>query len=114
MSSKYEEHEMGAETAFNEYNPLRLVLIWTYSRATTKCVSAAVLLPSEVAAGDYSIRVRERRRELKVHVIWPLLLCNVEMLYRKWLQLEDNRFENYHRKLFGFENALKGHREKKS
>lgn len=105
---------MGAETAYNKYSPLHLVLIWTYPTTTKKCVSAAVLLPSEVATGDYSIRVHERRRELEVHVKWPLLLYNVEMLYRKWLQLEENRFESYHRKLLGFKNALKVYREKRA
>lgn len=87
---------MGAETAYNMYNPLHVVSIWTEPSITTKCVLVVLLLPSGVGAGDYSTRVREGERELEVHVKWTLPFCNIEMLCCKWQRSEEDRLESYH------------------
>lgn len=44
----------------------------------------------------------------------PLKLCNLEMIHRKYLRYEKDRNESYHQKLLGFENYLKGYREKRA
>lgn len=68
---------MGAETAYNTYNLLRVVSIWTEPGIMTKFFLVVLLLPSGVGAGDYSTGVREGEHELEVLVKWTLPFCNI-------------------------------------
>lgn len=48
----------------------------------------AVVLPSGVGAGHFSVRVVESGRELELTVAWPTSLMGLKVLRRKWLQSE--------------------------
>lgn len=68
------------------FAPFHLVSFWTEPNTTTKCISASMLLPTDVESSDLSPRVRDGGRELKLSVSWPEEFSNVETFQRKWLQ----------------------------
>lgn len=88
---------------------------WVEPNTTTKRLTVAVLLPSGVGPGQFSIRVAEDGGALEFTMIWPDPFINMSILHRKWLQSQsDDRIEGYHPKLIGFEHHLKSFRSRSS
>lgn len=74
----------------------------------TKMVSVAIVLPPDVGAVEFSLRVMEGARELQLTIQWPTALINLQMLHKKWIEsLGPNRMEEYYPTILGFEGLLK-------
>lgn len=90
------------------FHPLHLISTWTEPDSTNQCVTVAVVLPSGVGSGGFSVRVLENGRELELVVRMPKQLQDMKLLHRKWLRsTRYDRMEPYHPKIVGFQNALK-------
>lgn len=107
------EGEIGTESSCPQvFQPLHLTSCWMEPGSTTKCLTVAIMLPSGVGAGQFSLRVLEGGRQLEIIVNWPAPLVDLSMMHRKWLTAAGpEKIESYHPKLTGFENALKAYRE---
>jgi len=98
-----------------QLRPLYLLSRWVEPGTTTKMVSVAIVLPSGVGAGDFSVRVVDSGQFLELTVQWPAALVDIEVMHRKWLRMIGNGgFQKYHPKYLGFEAALKKLRERNS
>lgn len=99
----------------SSFCPIHMISNWVEPNTTRKCVSVAILLPSGVGPGNFSVRVIEGGRELEVCIRWPEAFSDLEVLHKKWIRSqESDHIEVYHPKLIGFENCLKQLREKSS
>lgn len=58
------------------------------------------------------LHVSPRGRELELTFKWPNPLKNVEQLHLQWICDAETKMEMYHPKFLGFENFLKGLRER--
>lgn len=103
-----------ADSMIGNFAHLHLGSIFIEPRSTTKGFSVAILLPSGVGPGGYSTRVREGGRELELTVRCPRPISSVHRLHRVWLRADSDAMESYLPKMMGFENFLKGLREKKA
>lgn len=79
----------------------------------TRRKTIAILLPSGVGAGDFTVRVVEGGNQLELTVFCPPALIDLRVMHRKWL-LPGSRagFQVYHPKFIGFETALKNLRSR--
>lgn len=90
------------------FQPLHALSEWTEPGTTTKCVTVAVVLPSGIEPGKFSVRVMEGGTELHVTVVWPNPLADVHTMHRKWLHSDGpDKLEVYHPRFVGFDNFLK-------
>lgn len=86
---------------------------------TTKCNTLAIVLPSGVGISEFSLRVVEVWRQLDLTVTWPIPLCDIAIMYQKWLTVEgapkmeqyQPKMGQYQPKYIVFENSLKAYRE---
>ena len=93
----------------NSFKPLYLISEWNEPRTTNRRISVAILLPSGISCGDFSISVHEGGHALNLRVCWPTALFDMGTLHKKWLLKRKNniRIEAYHPKIAGFESSLK-------
>ena len=75
----------------------------------TKRMSMAIVLPSGIDTGHFSIRVIEDGLHVELTVQWPDVLLDMQLLHRKWLQSKNriDAIEPYHPKIVGFGSFLK-------
>lgn len=71
--------------------------------------SVSIILPSGVSSGSFSVSVVDDGDILDLSVDWPKSLSNATVMHRKCIgkPILQGGFEAYHRKVIGFENALK-------
>lgn len=106
-------HGMHNSTPPAVFNPLHLKPVWVEPGTTTNMVSFAILLPSGIGPGDFSLRVLQGGRELQLEVKWPHPLIDLPLLHKKWIMSsKEDRMETYHPKFLGFEASLKQFRER--
>lgn len=87
--------------------PLYLTSVWAKPGATARRASLAVLLPSGVGAGDFTVRVVDDGEFAEFTALWPAALMTLEVLHKKWLGKRGGEgFEEHHTKRVGLENAL--------
>lgn len=98
------------------FKPWYLMSTWTEPGTTTKRITVAIVLPSGVGKGDFSVRATEDGKWVELTVVWPNPLIDLDTLHRKWLWQSSGlsqavrageRFERYHSKCVGFEASLK-------
>lgn len=95
------------------FEPLHLLSEWVEPGTTTRRLTVAILLPSGVYPGHFSVRVADGGCILNVTVTWPSPLVDLTHLHRKWLQSKGpERMEMYHPKMIGFEKFLKSCRSR--
>lgn len=70
-------------------------------------ISAAIVLPSGIDSGGFSLRIGDSDESIEPNVLWPCALVDMEVLHRKWLKSEANYFQTYHPRIAAFGNALK-------
>ncbi len=63
------------------FKKLYLLSSWKEPVKWTKKVSAAILLPSSVGPGDFSIRVGDGNEVLELTVTWPAPLVDLRLLH---------------------------------
>ena len=81
----------------------------------TRRITAAVVLPSGVESGDFSICVAPGGMSLEITVEWPEPLVDLTIMHRKWLSGgSTGDFQVFHPKYTGFEHALKNVRDRSS
>lgn len=95
----------------NTFHPLHLLSVWQEPGTTAKRLAVAILLPSGVGAGDFTVRVIEDGDVLEISVDWPKPLVEISFMHKKWLLMDDSRFTDFHPKYLGFEVSLRGLRE---
>lgn len=83
---------------------LHLISIWKEASTLRSCLTVAIVLPSGVSNGTWSVRVAEEGLSLIVKVAWPVPLTNVRVLHKKWLS--SNQMAPCHPCITGFEEAL--------
>lgn len=92
--------------------PLNIHSVWNEPGTTTRMITVAIILPSGIGPGDFSLRVVEGGRELELTVQWPNPLTDLDTMHKKWLLSNGlDHMERYHPKYLGFEAALKHFRE---
>ena len=113
-----EKHVVGSEFVYDacSFSPLHLISEWTEAGTMTRRITVAMLLPSGVEQGMFSVSVVDGGRFVEMVVQWPNALVRMDVLHRKWLstRLIGHRLEMYHPKIVGFERALKGFRRQAS
>ena len=90
---------------------------WAEPETATKRLTVAILLPSGVETGCFSVRVADDGEYLELRVAWPKPLADVRALHRKWLPKEGEeasviKNSNLELKFLGFEKSLKRLRER--
>lgn len=82
----------------------------------TRRLSLAILLPSGIRTGNFSVAFSKCGRTLDLGVCWPNAFLNMETLHKKWLLATNDheKLEAYHPKILGFEAALKIKRKQAS
>ena len=88
------------------FRPLYLLSEWSEPGTTTKRITVAIVLPSGIETGNFSIRIVEDGKCLLLVVQWPDPLMDLRMMHKKWLS-QTNGFQMYHPKVSGFETGLK-------
>lgn len=95
--------------------PLYLLSQWVEPGTMTKRLSVAIVLPSDIGQGHFSVRVVDGGEYLELTVIWPTSLIDISVMHRKWLAPgASGGFAVYHPKFLGFEVAPKELRERSS
>ena len=105
----------GEEVVFGPqaFNPLYLQSVWKERKSATKRLTLAILLPSEIISGEFSLRVADGGEYLELTIEWPKPLVDPDTMHRKWLCSDgDDRMRDHHPKLNGFEEALKSLRSR--
>lgn len=111
------EDGVGTELVLGErsFRPLYLISEWNEPATMTRRISVAILLPSGVGSGDFTLRVVDGGEFLELTVCWPPTLIDLEIMHKKWLRPDaPGGFQTYHPKLIGFESALKAMRSHSS
>ena len=88
------------------FRPLYLLSEWSGPETTTKIITVAIVLPTGIETGNFSIRIVEDGKCLLLVVQWPDPLIDLRMMHKKWLS-HTNGSEMYHPKVTGFEAGLK-------
>ena len=89
------------------FKQLYLLSVWTEPGTMTNRISAAIVISSGIESGGFSLRVGDSGESIERNVLWPRTLVDMEVLHRKWLKSEAQKFKTYHPNMVGFENALK-------
>ncbi len=107
----------GAELTLGEkfFKPLYLLSIWKEPGTMTKRVTAAVILPSGVETGDFSICISPCGMSLEIAVVWPVPLVDLTCMHKKWLRPESGSgFQVFYPRYTGFEQVLKKIKQRSS
>ncbi len=88
------EEGAGAELTMGDkfFKPLYLLPIWKEPGNMTKRIAAAVLLPSGVESGGFSIAVSPGGMTLEITVEWLAPLVDLNMTHRKWLSKDSPEY----------------------
>lgn len=99
--------ENSTEVSSAGFVPLHLLFDWIELGTTTRRHTVALLLPSGVVTGMFSVRVSEDGLFLELTVSWPGPFIDLKHLHRKWLASKENdRIKLFRPKLIGFETSL--------
>lgn len=96
------------------FNPICIPSEWIEPGTTTRRTSLAILLPSGVGPGDFSLRVLPGGRLLEIKVDYPKPISDLSILHKRWLDSTNtagDRIEKYHPRILGFEASLKARRK---
>ena len=69
----------------------------------TKRLFVAILLPSDVGSGDFTITVMDGGHFLQLTVGWPKPLVDVLVMHRWKLSNPESGFMSYHLSVLGFQ-----------
>lgn len=95
--------------------PLHIFSDLVEPETTTKRLTVAILLLSDVLSGEFFLHAAEDGCGLDVTMSWPEPLINLKVLNRIWLQSDRfDRIEKYYPKLIGFKQILTSHRARSS
>ena len=95
------------EPTTNQYSSLCLISTWREEKTMIKRVTVAIVLPSGVGRGQFSIRVAEGGRHLELMVRWPRPLINISLMHKKFLISTGETYTDYHPEFLGFMDALR-------
>ena len=110
-----EEEEQEVETVSiedqrNVYSPMCLISQWQEKLTMIKRLTVAIILPSGVGSGQFSLRVGEGGRHLELMIRWPKPLIDIYKMHKKWLTNERQNYKDYHPEFTGFVEALRNYR----
>ena len=107
-----EEHDLengaGAELTAGElaFKPFFMISSWDERSTLTKRLCVAIILPSGVGSGDFTITVVDGAHFLQLAVRWPKPLVDVSIMHLWKLSNPSSGFMPYHPSVIGFESAL--------
>lgn len=110
------EEGAGAELTSGDlsFKPLFMISNWTERSTLAKRLSVAIILPSGIGTGDFSINVVDGGQYLQLAVRWPQPLLDVLVMHRWKLTDSDSTFMPYHPSVLGFEATLSELRSRNS
>ena len=106
----------GAELTMGElvFKPLYLLAEWDELGNKTKHVTVAIVLPSGVGKGGFSLHVPDHGETLELSVYWPSPLVDLQKMHGKWINGKSATDSFLHRVILAFENALRKKRSRAS
>lgn len=96
------------------FKPLFMISSWTERSTLAKRLCVAIILPSGVGSGDFTINVVDCGQYLQLSVVWPQPLMDVLVMHRWKLADPSSGFMPYHPSVLGFEAALRELRRRSS
>lgn len=110
------EDGAGAELVSGDlvFKPLFIISKWVERTTLVKRLTVAVILPSGIGSGDFTISVVDGGQYLRLAVLWPKPLLDVTVMHRWKLGDPNNGFMCYHPSVLGFESALRELRKRSS
>lgn len=78
----------------------------------TRRVTAAMVLPSTVEVGSFSVCMVDSGNFLERTVKWPTPLVGLEVMHKKWLTDASCQYQPYHPDFNGFVESMKPLRAK--
>ena len=96
------------------FKPLYLSSCWVERETTKKRITVAIVLPSGVGTGNFSLRILENGMSIELKVVWPNPLANLNIMYRKWPSDPTDPIKKYHPKMIEFESSLNELRDRSS
>lgn len=86
--------------------------MWIELETTRKRGNVVIVLPSDVAVGQFHLLIVEKGLELELPVRWPTTLRDSTLLHKKLLiSVGAASMETYYLKFIGFQKAFKNFRE---
>lgn len=110
--SENEDCDMSSDAHVGIFGPLYAVSIWKEPETMTRRITLAVILPSGVDAGGFSLRVVDGGQFLEITVKWPRPLIDLNLMHKKWLGGPDSTYQVYHPEFIGFQEGMKKLRQK--
>lgn len=89
------------------FKPLYTISIWKEPETMTRRVTLAIVLPSGIECGNFSLRVINGGGCLEVTVKWPTPLLDLSMMHKKWLTGVSSPYQVYHPEYIGFQESMK-------
>ena len=96
------------------FKPLYMISRWAEQFTLTKRLCVAIILPSGVGSGNFTITVVDGGQFLQLAVRWPQALVDVLVMHRWKLADSQSGFMLYHPSVLGFEASLSELRKRSS
>lgn len=87
-----------------DFHPNYILSEWDDPTSTSKNISAAIWLPSDVHPDDYKFHMSSYGVGLHLNVLLPLVVTDTIVLHKLWLSKAEHRcrIKSYHLKISGF------------
>lgn len=88
MEDNHEDEELfGSQESMTNnvsgFMPMTLIYEWEDCESAMSRLSVAMLVPSGVSKGDFSVSVGDDDRSLVLRVNWPRPMIDIKVLYRR-------------------------------